>query len=107
MVLITCLGVLTSVICLVNLKYLSPTQTLDVVYEGQCRRFSLASVSTMKGTVPVELDDLTNGLSKLSLQTTPQLWTVGWDTIVTLIDEKPSNDSAQAVCIYLLWYHFN
>ncbi|CAL1713789.1 unnamed protein product [Somion occarium] len=81
---------------LVNLKYLSPTQTLDVVYEGQCRRFSLASVSTMKGTVPVELDDLTNGLSKLSLQTTPQLWTVGWDTIVTLIDEKPSNDSAQA-----------
>ncbi|EMD39468.1 hypothetical protein CERSUDRAFT_111775 [Gelatoporia subvermispora B] len=68
---------------LVDLKYLSPTQTVDVVYEGRTRRFTVSSVSTAEADDNAG-KDLAAALQTLSLDTTPQLWTVGWDTTVVL-----------------------
>ena len=72
----------------VNLKYVTPTQSLDVIYEGQCRRFAVASVSTFNETQPNQIEDLAADLSRLKLTNPRQLWTVGWDTMVSIIDEK-------------------
>ncbi|KAI0642851.1 AAA family ATPase [Trametes meyenii] len=66
---------------LIDLGYLTPTQTLDVVYEGKMRRFTVTSVSTER-----EKDDdsdLAAGVQSLSLVGSSQkLWTVGWETTV-------------------------
>ncbi|KAI0662110.1 AAA family ATPase [Cubamyces menziesii] len=67
---------------LIDLGYLTPTQTLDVVYEGRTRRFAVTSVSTQS-----EADggaDLAASIQSLSLSDAapPKLWTVGWETTV-------------------------
>ncbi|KAI0823937.1 AAA family ATPase [Trametes gibbosa] len=66
---------------LIDLGYLTPTQTLDVVYEGKKRRFTVSSVSTSRATD--EDADIAASVQSLSLQDgPPRLWTVGWDTTV-------------------------
>ncbi|KAI0072999.1 AAA family ATPase [Panus rudis PR-1116 ss-1] len=71
---------------LVNLRYLTPTQTLDVLYEGQRRRFTINSVSTSKSSE--QADDLAQDLANLTLKaSTSQLWTAGWDSTVVLVDD--------------------
>ncbi|OSC98204.1 AAA family ATPase [Trametes coccinea BRFM310] len=68
---------------LIDLGYLTPTQTLDVVYEGKRRRFAVSSVST--GREVEEGADLAASVQALSLaDAPPKLWTVGWETIVVL-----------------------
>ncbi|EIW59744.1 AAA family ATPase [Trametes versicolor FP-101664 SS1] len=66
---------------LIDLGYLTPTQTLDVVYEGKTRRFAVTSVRAYG-----EADDDTDlaaGVQALSLaDAPPKLWTVGWETTV-------------------------
>ncbi|KAK7689982.1 hypothetical protein QCA50_006623 [Cerrena zonata] len=80
---------------LVNLKYVTPTQSLDVFYEGRCRRFAVSSVSTFKETQTNQIENLTADLSQLNLANSRKLWTVGWDTVVTVIDEKKDLRSPQ------------
>ncbi|KAI9065950.1 AAA-domain-containing protein [Trametes sanguinea] len=76
---------------LIDLGYLTPTQTLDVVYEGRKRRFAVSAVSTNREAE--ESADLAAGVQALSLtDTPPKLWTVGWETIVVL--ESDSSNSA-------------
>lgn len=82
---------------LVNLKYVTPTQSLDVFYEGRCRRFAVSSVSTFKETQTNQIENLTADLSQLNLANSRKLWTVGWDTVVTVIDEKKDLRSPQKV----------
>lgn len=72
-----------------DIKYLAPTQTVDLIYEGQGRRFVLSSVSTSTGEAGGE-DDLAGSIRKLSLSSGPQLWIVDWDTTVYL-EDKESN----------------
>ncbi|KAI8986118.1 AAA family ATPase [Trametes punicea] len=72
---------------LIDLGYLTPTQTLDVVYEGRKRRFTVSSVSTQR-----EVDDgteLAASVQALSLaDAPPKLWTIGWETNVVLETES-------------------
>ena len=66
---------------------ITETQTLDLVYEGKTRRFSLSSVSTAQGAE--EGPDLSERVGALSLSGgPPKLWSVGWDTAVILDAES-------------------
>lgn len=67
-------------------KYVTPTQTLEVTYEGQRRRFSLCHVSTQNHAASGHIEDLAADLETLSLRTRAQLWIVGWDTEISLVD---------------------
>ena len=76
-----------------DLKYITPTQTLEVFYEGKTRRFELASVST-HGHEEVDLvSALAHGLGGLKLKDTSHIWTVGWDSIVTVVDSKEEEEA--------------
>ncbi|KAH9850128.1 AAA family ATPase [Lenzites betulinus] len=80
---------------LIDLGYLTPTQTLDIVYEGKRRRFTVSAVSTSHA---IDEDaDIAAGVQSLSLSDgPPKLWTVGWETTVVLEGESsktaPSGD---------------
>ncbi|TBU25070.1 AAA family ATPase [Dichomitus squalens] len=72
---------------LIDLGYLTPTQTIDVLYEGQTRRFSVSSVSTNHEAE--QSPDIADDIQSLSLcDTPPKLWTVGWETAVFLDTES-------------------
>ncbi|PCH40447.1 AAA family ATPase [Wolfiporia cocos MD-104 SS10] len=77
---------------LVDLKYLTPTQTLDVVYEGQGRRFCVTAVSANQEIEDTSGSDLARSLEALSLHASPKLWVVDWDTAV-FIDQKQDEDA--------------
>ncbi|KAM5541224.1 hypothetical protein V8D89_005153 [Ganoderma adspersum] len=72
---------------LIDLEYLTPTQTFDLIYEGKSRRFAISSVSTTH-----EVDqppDIADYIQSLSLSDgPPKLWTVGWETTVSLETES-------------------
>ena len=75
----------------VDLGYITSTQTFDVVYEGEPRRFTLASVST--GPEAEQDPDIADKIQSLSLSDTPpKLWTVGWETTVVLGTESSKAD---------------
>ncbi|KAI0691255.1 AAA family ATPase [Cerioporus squamosus] len=68
---------------LIDLGYVTPTQTFDIVYEAKTRRFTLSSVSTSREAE--EDPDTADKIQSLSLSDTPpKLWTVGWETTVVL-----------------------
>ena len=73
-----------------HLKYLTLTQTLEIVYEGQARRFSLASVSVRPDFSDDPNGNFVAGFETLSLDSPPQLWTVGWDTSVFIVNTDTS-----------------
>ncbi|CDO72261.1 hypothetical protein BN946_scf184970.g113 [Trametes cinnabarina] len=82
---------------LIDLGYLTPTQTLDVVYEGKKRRFAVSSVSTTgKGDEDIELSASVQALSLADAP--PRLWTVGWETMVVLETDgsKPASGVPKA-----------
>ncbi|OSX57094.1 hypothetical protein POSPLADRAFT_1061796 [Postia placenta MAD-698-R-SB12] len=79
---------------LVDLKYLTPTQTLDVTYEGQDRRFRLSSVYTsISEAEATNENELADGLRNLTMSTSPQLWIANWDTVVQLVDAESKDQS--------------
>lgn len=81
----------------VDLKYLTSTQVIEVVYEGKTRRFELHSVSTQHSDAPDSVAALAADLDNLGLHSTPQLWTVGWDSFVTVVDngKEPTEEKVK------------
>ncbi|KAI1789928.1 AAA family ATPase [Ganoderma leucocontextum] len=72
---------------LIDLEYLTPTQTFDLIYEGRTRRFAVSSVSTTREVD--ERPDIADHIQSLSLSDSPpKLWTVGWETIVSIETES-------------------
>ncbi|KAJ7043985.1 AAA family ATPase [Mycena alexandri] len=69
---------------LVDLKYLTSAQTIEVIYEQEIRRFVVA---------PAQSETLETKLDALSLVTAGQVWTVGWDTSVILIGNSDEADA--------------
>ncbi|KAJ7645471.1 AAA family ATPase [Mycena polygramma] len=64
---------------LVDLKYVTSAQALEVTYEQEIRRF----VVTLPP--PQQPETLEHKLDALSFAPAPQVWTVGWDTSVVLL----------------------
>ncbi|KAL0063124.1 AAA+-type ATPase [Marasmius tenuissimus] len=75
---------------LVDLKFITSTQTIEVVYEGRSRRFAFVSASTSETETNDNVADLTNRLGGLDVNSSsrPTLWTVGWDSTVILVDNE-------------------
>ncbi|KAJ7175747.1 AAA family ATPase [Mycena filopes] len=67
---------------LVDLKYVTSAQTVEVVYEQEIRRFVVAPAQSLE-----------TKLDALSLGAAHQVWTVGWDTSVILVG---NSDEANA-----------
>ncbi|KAJ7583622.1 AAA family ATPase [Mycena floridula] len=67
---------------LVDLKYITQNQILQVIYDGETRQFAVDSIAGSNE------DSLSQNLNNLSLSTTPQLWIVGWDVLVSIVDDE-------------------
>ena len=85
----------------VDQKYLTPTQIVEVSYEGRSRRFVASSVSEEGDDSRV--DDLTGALSALSLsrEAPPRLWTVDWNVTVRLEqseEQSIGDETEKGVC---------
>ncbi|CAK5284282.1 unnamed protein product [Mycena citricolor] len=65
---------------LVDLKYITSKQILEVSYEQRIRRYRVQ-----------EPENIEMKLSSLSLDSTPQIWSVNWDTVVTIVPESASD----------------
>ncbi|KAF7346185.1 AAA family ATPase [Mycena sanguinolenta] len=71
---------------LVDLKYVTSVQVIEVTYEQQTRRFVVTSTA----------DSLETKFDALTISPPCRVWTVGWDTSVVLIaDEVDSNPLAE------------
>ncbi|EKM47994.1 uncharacterized protein PHACADRAFT_214999, partial [Phanerochaete carnosa HHB-10118-sp] len=77
---------------LVDLKYITHSQLVEVVYEGRNRRFAVQSVSRAINNGQNDLNELATNLNELALDSKPKLWTVGWDTFVTIYDDSKGPD---------------
>ncbi|PIL34827.1 transporter [Ganoderma sinense ZZ0214-1] len=79
---------------LIDLEYLTPTQTFDLKYEGRSRRFAISSVSTIHEDD--QQPDIADDIQSLSLSDSPpKLWTVGWETTVSLETESSNAEEAR------------
>ncbi|KAF8531969.1 AAA family ATPase [Gautieria morchelliformis] len=71
---------------LVDLKYLTPYQVVEVPYEGRLRRFKVIAATSSSAKV---VSSLAQGITQLSLSASDtagmqSVWAVGWDTVVTV-----------------------
>ncbi|KAF9465782.1 P-loop containing nucleoside triphosphate hydrolase protein [Collybia nuda] len=73
---------------LVDLKYITCAQIMEVKYEGQRRQFSISSISPLQSTTQEPVDDLARGLGQLSFSSNQQLWAVGWDSTVIIAGKE-------------------
>jgi AAA family ATPase len=70
----------------VDLKYITSSQVLETVYEGESRRFSVASVSRQSTTAD-SITSLSDEFQHISTHASPRLWKVGWDSIVLILED--------------------
>lgn len=73
----------------VDQKYLTPTQIVEVSYEGRSRRFAVAAVKAEGDDI--QDDDLAASLAALSVtdkELHPRIWTVDWNVTVRLEHEE-------------------
>ncbi|KAH9831440.1 AAA family ATPase [Rhodofomes roseus] len=80
---------------LVDQKYLTPTQIVELSYEGRRRRFAVSAVNA-EGE-DGRAGDLTESLAVLSLskERKPRLWTVDWNVTVRLERDDDNADTAK------------
>lgn len=71
----------------VNLKYITSNQVLEAQYEGTARRFAVANIASTR-PLDDEISDITKEVEELSVNSTPKLWTVGWDVSVSIVEKK-------------------
>ncbi|KAJ6557368.1 AAA family ATPase [Mycena vulgaris] len=77
---------------LVDLKYVTSAQTVEVTYEQEIRRF-VVTIPSSQGS-PGDLD---SKFDALSLVAPRQVWTVGWDTSVFLVGHTDDADSRNSL----------
>ena len=91
---------LSNFIQLVDLKYITNTQIIELNYEGNRRRFTVHSILP-KGSLhnkDIEIEDkLSHDISVLALDQPKQLWSVTWDSFVSIIsDDRTHTETAPA-----------
>lgn len=75
----------------VDLKYIICTQILQVTYENHQRQFSVVSISANRSRSERD-EDLAHDLESLSIDSQSRVWTVGWDTVVSICGNDTHND---------------
>ncbi|KAF8650108.1 hypothetical protein AX16_005408 [Volvariella volvacea WC 439] len=73
---------------LVDLKYLTLSQVLEVQYEGQKRRFAVASVDARQSSGD-QSADLADAMKGLSVTSASEIWIAGWDSAVVILEKEP------------------
>ncbi|KAJ6619519.1 AAA family ATPase [Mycena sp. CBHHK59/15] len=73
---------------LVDLKYITSTQTIEVTYEQETRRFQVSTISPHRSQENLEVK-----FDALSLTAPCQLWTVSWDTTVSFAGNASDTDT--------------
>lgn len=81
--------------CSVDIRYITSSQKLDVVYEGKKRCFTVSSVIDEHS--PSRDKDFSNDLQQLSLETSPKIWIVDWETHVVIEEDTEENLHLQKV----------
>lgn len=71
-----------------DLKYVTNTQIIEAQYEGYTRQFAVTSIHPTRTESP---DHLVDNLRTLSLDPSsrPEVWTVGWDTVLRMAESQP------------------
>ncbi|TFK48824.1 AAA-domain-containing protein [Heliocybe sulcata] len=82
---------------LVDLKFLTATQMVEVVYEGRRRLFTVTSVSCQSSRHRGDPAGLAEDFQSLEINSAAQLWTVGWDTVVAIDEPKKPSKKPQKV----------
>ncbi|KAG2038831.1 P-loop containing nucleoside triphosphate hydrolase protein [Suillus americanus] len=78
---------------LINLKYILSTQIIEVLYQGEIRTFSINSLSAHHSAPSGSVNTITCDLNSLEIQDSPSLWTAGWDTNVSILEDVAENDA--------------
>ncbi|KAJ4485921.1 AAA family ATPase [Lentinula aciculospora] len=78
---------------LVDVRYITSTQTLEVTYEGTPRRYSVEAVAAAK-TPRTTIVDLSERFETLGVDSQPNIWTVSWDTVVTITEHVYTDRNA-------------
>jgi AAA family ATPase len=65
---------------------MTSSQILEVVYEGMTRRFTISRVSQNSTNAESRSANLADDLQAMSIRSSSQLWTVGWDAIVSIAE---------------------
>ena len=77
-----------------DLKFLTNTQNVEVAFEGRSRRFEVVAISASDFSSDDE--QLAHSFQDMSLVSQNTLWTVTWDTFVSVVnDTKVSKPEAQ------------
>ncbi|KAJ7212237.1 AAA-domain-containing protein [Mycena pura] len=71
--------------CLVDLKYVTSEQIIEVTYEQHLRRFAVTYVPLQKASLETKFDALSVGKMR-------EVWTVSWDTAVYLVADHADTD---------------
>ena len=97
---------------LVDLKYITNTQIIELNYESNRRRFTVHSILPRgfvhKKNTEIE-DKLSHDINALALDQPKQLWSVTWDCVVSIISDDhtereraPAPDKVGKPSIFLL-----
>lgn len=77
---------------LINLKYILSTQIIEVPYQGEIRTFAIDYVSAHRSVSSGSVNAITRDLNSLAIEARPSLWTAGWDTTVSILEDVADND---------------
>lgn len=71
-----------------NLKFVTNTQVIEVLYEGRTRQFAVTSIYPTK--TDSRADHLVDDLNTLSLdsESRREVWTVGWNTVLRITEAE-------------------
>ncbi|KZV62336.1 AAA family ATPase [Peniophora sp. CONT] len=84
---------------LVDLKYITPTQRVQLEYEGRTRYFAMSSIASTKSDSTSSIDAVTQAMNTMSLKSLPPLSTVTWDTLISIEDPKPASTEPAGVSV--------
>lgn len=85
----------TPIACIVDLKYITSWQIIELNYQGQRRRLAVQSISG-KDDKPTANDSLSQKIDNLSINSSNQLWLANWDCAVTVITDDKVEAAHQA-----------
>ncbi|VDB92141.1 unnamed protein product [Peniophora sp. CBMAI 1063] len=74
---------------LVDLKYITPTQRVQIEYEGRTRYLAVSSLSTTKPESSSTANALAQAMDNLTLSSLPALATITWDALISISEPKP------------------
>ncbi|KIJ60305.1 hypothetical protein HYDPIDRAFT_117401 [Hydnomerulius pinastri MD-312] len=81
---------------LIGLKIITQSQVVEVIYEGQHRRFCVDSLSARPLATGDSISSITADVKSISIHFQPSLWTTGWDTSVDILNNATEDQVGHA-----------